>query len=438
MSASGPGATRRGAVSPARAPVYPDSLAGWLERIERLHPREIDLGLERIAAVADRLGVDASAARVITVAGTNGKGSVCAMLEAMLSASGRIVGLYTSPHLVRFNERIRIDGREGTDEELREAFERVEAARGDTSLTFFEFGTLAAFDLFRRAGVDVWILEVGLGGRLDATNVIDADTAVVTSVGLDHVEWLGDNRDTVGREKAGIGRRGRPLIVGDTDPPAGLVRTAEEIGASLVCVGVDFDLSVRAHDWDWSGGAYGETRLPMPAMTGGYQVVNAAVALAALRWSGIDCGRAALEQALRTARVAGRFEIRSGDVETILDVAHNPDAAAMLARALRERACDGRTFAVIAMYADKDADGVVGQLADEVHEWCAAGLPGTRGRGAEAMADAIRHRGLPLCTIAGAPADAWQEARSRAADGDRIVVLGSFVTVASVAAQCLY
>jgi len=418
--------------------VNPDSLAGWLERIERLHPREIDLGLERVAAVAARLGVDAPVARVITVAGTNGKGSVCAMLEAMLCASGRRVGLYTSPHLVRFNERIRINGRECADEDLRRAFERVETARDGTSLTFFEFGTLVAFDLFRRAGVDVWVLEVGLGGRLDATNVIDADTAVVTSVGLDHAEWLGDSRDAVGREKAGIARRGRPLIVGDAAPPAGLVRAAEGIGASLVRVGVDFDLSVGEYDWDWFGGAHAETRLPMPAMTGGYQVVNAAVALAALRWSGIECGRAALEQALRTARVAGRFEIRGDGVETILDVAHNPDAAAVLARALRERACEGRTFAVIAMYADKDADGVVAQLADVVDGWCAAGLAGPRGRGAEAMAEAIRGHGLPLSAMAGSPADAWQQARSRAADGDRIVVLGSFVTVASVGAQCLY
>lgn len=411
-----------------------DTLDAWLARIERLHPSEIDLGLERVGTVAHTLGVAAPTARVITVSGTNGKGSVCALLEAILSAEGHRVGLYTSPHVARFNERIRIAGVEAGDVEICAALDRVEAARGDISLTFFEFTTLAAFDLFARAGATIWVVEVGLGGRLDATNVIDADVAVVTSVGIDHVEWLGEDRDAVGREKAGIARPGRPLIVGDRIPPAGLLRSAEEIGAGLVRIGDDFDVTVTRTSWDWLSPRGSHSELPMPVMVGGYQVQNAAVALAALQWAGLDVRRSSIDAALQTVRVPGRFEVRAGEVETILDVAHNPDAAAMLAEALRERPCAGRTIAVIAMYKDKDADGVVDRLAAEVDGWCVSGLPGPRGQTPDAMAGVIEHRALPLWTRSERPDLAWQSARARAAAGDRIVVLGSFATVASVSA----
>jgi dihydrofolate synthase/folylpolyglutamate synthase len=411
-------------------------LSSWLERIEGLHPSEIDLGLERVGRVARALDVDRPDARVITVGGTNGKGSVCALLESMLSVAGHRVALYTSPHLVRFNERIRIDGHEADDGSICEAFDRVEAARGDTSLTYFEFGTLAALDLFARAGTDTWILEVGLGGRLDATNVIDADVAVVTSVGIDHVEWLGDDRDAVGREKAGIARAGRPLVVGDRSPPDGLLRSAAEIGAVLVCIGRDFEVSVDGDQWAWQGSGSRLPALPMPAMTGGYQLRNAGVALAALECAGLGVERAAVEQALQTVRVPGRFEVRSGPVETILDVAHNPDAAAMLAAALDARPCAGRTIAVIGMYADKDADAVVDHLADRVDAWCTTGLSGPRGRSADAMAEVVSRHGLLLWARDDDPQAAWRSAHARAADGDRIIVLGSFATVAAVAARC--
>lgn len=416
------------------ARVNGNSLAQWLDRIERLHPAEIELGLERVGRVACALGVTTPAARVITVAGTNGKGSVCCLLESILTAAGHRVGLYTSPHLQRFNERIRIDGVEADDNAIREAFERIERARGSTSLTYFEFGTLAALDLFMRAGLDVWVLEVGLGGRLDATNVIDADVAVVTSVGIDHVEWLGDDRDDVGREKAGIARRGRPIIIGDVAPPEGLLTAVERAGAEPVRIGEVFDCTLEGAGWNWVGPDGGHSGLPLPALAGGYQVRNAAIALAALYHAGIPCQRRALEQGLRDANVPGRFQILPGPVETILDVAHNPDAAATLAAALHERTCGGRTLAVIAMYADKDADGVIGHLAEVVDGWCVAALHGPRGRDAASLAEIVHRLELDLWLEAAEPLAAWRGARELAMAGDRIVVLGSFVTVAQVAA----
>ncbi|MDX1609752.1 MAG: bifunctional tetrahydrofolate synthase/dihydrofolate synthase, partial [Halofilum sp. (in: g-proteobacteria)] len=396
-------------------------------------PTAIDLGLERVAAVAARLGVTVPRARVITVAGTNGKGSVCGLLEAMLRAAGYPAGVYTSPHLLRFNERIRIAGREADDPDLCAAFERVEAARGDTTLTYFEFGTLAAFDLFNRAGADPWVLEVGLGGRLDATNAVDADVAVVTSVGLDHVEWLGADRDRIGREKAGIGRRARPLVVGDPEPPAGLLEAATELGAVVGRLGDDFDYTLAGDRWDWVGPDAALAGLPLPALAGGYQVRNAATALAALRGCGLDLPRAAIEAGLSAAVVPGRFQVHAGAVETILDVAHNPDAAAMLAVTLHERPCAGRTLAVIAMYGDKDAAGVIARLAPAVDGWCVAGLAGPRAREADTLARIVEAHGLDLWLQAPDPVRAWRDARGLARPGDRLVVLGSFATVAAVA-----
>lgn len=414
--------------------VNTDSLSQWLDRIERLHPTEIDLGLDRVGQVAGALGVIAPRARVITVAGTNGKGSVCCLLESILIAAEHRVGLYTSPHLHRFNERIRVNGVEAGDDAICAAFERVERARGETTLTYFEFGTLAAFDLFARADVDVWILETGLGGRLDATNVIDADVAVVTSIGIDHVEWLGGNRDAVGREKAGIARYGRPIIIGDAAPPAGLLTAIEERGAEPVRIGETFDFTVTDECWDWVGPDGGLSNLPLPLLAGGYQVRNAASALAALHYVGVECHRTAIDEGLRSARVPGRFEVVPGPVETILDVAHNPDAAAMLATTLRSRPSEGRTLAVIAMYGDKDAEGVIGHLSEVVDGWCVAGLTGPRGRDAASLAAIVHALELDLWLEASDPLTAWHEIRGLAAAGDRIVVLGSFATVAQVAA----
>lgn len=412
------------------------ALADWLRWLERLHPRAVDLGLERVATVARALGVDTPDVPVVTVGGTNGKGSVCAMLEAIMAADGARVGVYTSPHLFRFNERVRIAGEYASDGALCEAFERVERVRADISLTYFEFATLAALDLFARAGVQYLVLEVGLGGRLDATNIVDADVAIVTSIGLDHAEWLGSDIDTVAREKAGIARPGRPLVCGEAAPPRGLLEAAAAIDARVLRPGAGFDYA-RAQDgtWSWQGPDAAWRALPAPALEGGYQVANAATALAGLVAVGYRPSRDALEAGLRAARVPGRFEIRAGVVETVLDVAHNPAAAAALAATLAARPCRGRTLAVLAMYADKDAAGVVAALAPAVDAWLVAGLPGPRGRQAVDLERIVTAAGATVAHSAPEPLSAYRRARALARPGDRIVVAGSFATVAAIDGQ---
>ncbi len=267
--------------------------------------------------------------------------------------------------------------------------------------------------------------------------MIDADVAVVTSVGLDHVEWLGGDRDAVGREKAGIARRGRPLVIGDRGPPAGLLAAAESAGALPVRIGEAWDWTLDGERWDWLGPDGGHAGLPLPALEGGYQLGNAATALAALHWAGLDCARGAIEEGLRRATVPGRFQVVPGPTETILDVAHNPAAAATLAATLVHRPCAGRTLAVIAMYADKDAGGVIGQLADAVDGWYVAGLDGPRGRDADSLAAIVDALGLDLWLATADPVTAYARARAESAAADRIVVLGSFATVAQVSANFL-
>lgn len=417
-------------------------LDDWLTWLERLHPQEIDLGLERVGEVATALGVRAPAARVITVAGTNGKGSVCQFVASSLEAAGHHVGLYTSPHLARFNERIRIDGIEANDASLLAAFERVERARADVSLTFFEFTTLAALDLFAAGGVDVIVLEVGLGGRLDATNVVDADVSVVTSVALDHAEWLGSDVDMIAREKAGIARAGRPLIIGEAEPPAGLLTAARESGADCRRAGIDFDQRRLADGWQWRTGAMAPLDLALPAMGDGYQLDNAATALAALDALGIDVTAPAVAEGLCQARIAGRFECHSlttahGSLEVILDVAHNPAAAASMARSISSLP-RARTLAVVGLYADKDIQGVVAALAPVVDAWFPASVPEPRGTEGERVAAAIRGMtGTQVATAATDPVAAFVAARGAARAGERIVVLGSFATVGPVRAFLL-
>ena len=345
----------------------PESLTDWLARLEQLHPSTIELGLERVRRVKDALGL-APAFPLIMVGGTNGKGSTCAYLEAILGAAGYRTGLYTSPHLLRYNERVRIAGREASDAELVAAFERVDAARGDTSLTYFEFGTLGAMVQFIAAGVDVAILEVGLGGRLDAVNVFDADVAVVTSVDLDHMDYLGDTREKIGFEKAGIYRGRRPAICADPAPPDSLLEHARRIGADLRCVGRDFFALREGDRWTYRGPALVWQDLPLPAMAGAYQLRNAAGALAALEAvrGRLPVSEAAIRQGLRAAQVPGRFQRIARAPEVILDVAHNPEAARALAATLREQPVTGRTLAVVGMLADKDAAAVFAALRGEV------------------------------------------------------------------------
>ncbi|HET7674435.1 MAG TPA: bifunctional tetrahydrofolate synthase/dihydrofolate synthase [Gammaproteobacteria bacterium] len=408
------------------------TLEEWLAWQSTLHPTAMDLGLDRVRAVHASMGAPSPAKTVVTVGGTNGKGSCVRYLEEMLRSAGYRVGAYTSPHLERYNERVRIDGREADDAALCEAFARVDAARGDTSLTYFEFGTLAAFDIFARAALDVAILEVGLGGRLDAVNIIDADCGVVTNVALDHMDWLGPDRESIGREKAGIYRAGRPAICGEPAPPASLVAHAGAIGADLRVAGRDYAWQADGARWTYTKGGADRCELPLPAMPGEFQLANAAAALAALDALGIAVDAAAIRAGLAAACVPGRFELRP-EVATILDVAHNQAAATALAAQLRRTRGTGRTLAVLGMLRDKAADEVAAALAPEVDQWFLADLPGERGLAASALQARIAGAvAAGRITLVAAPADAWRLARQAAAPEDRIVVCGSFLTVGAV------
>lgn len=407
------------------------TLAEWLAWQERLHPSTIELGLDRVRAVLERLHLSRPADIVIAVGGTNGKGSTVAFLEAILQAAGYRVGSYLSPHVLRYNERVRIVGREIGDAELCAAFERVDAARGDTSLTYFEFGTLAALDLLHRHRVEVALLEVGLGGRLDAVNAVDSDCAVITTIDLDHCEWLGPDRDSIGFEKAGIFRTDRPAVCADPDPPPRLLRHARELGTRLYRHGMDYRYQRGVSDWGWDGPARRLPGLPLPALSGAHQLANAAAAVMALEALQLGVAPAAIGWGLEQAWLPGRLQRFAGAVEWIYDVAHNPQAAGVLTAALAQRPCRGRTHVVLGMLADKDCVGVAHQLAGLKPLWYSAGLEGARGQSGEQLMDQLVRAGVT--DIIGAYPDvaAACEAAGRAANaGDRIVICGSFHTVA--------
>ena len=411
-----------------------ERLEQWLEWQQQLHPTTIELGLDRVARVLSRTGWRRPAVPFITVGGTNGKGSCVALLDALLRAGGHHVVTFTSPHLVDYRERIRIDGAMVSEVALVTAFERIAEALGPDSLTFFEFNTLAALLVAEAARPAAVILEVGLGGRLDAVNVVDPDVAVVVSVGLDHMDWLGPDEESIGREKAGIFRAGKPAIYGSPQPPRSLRETAARIGATLSVRGEDFDGIERdAGQWDFhAGGQVRESGLPLPALPGKIQVANAATALMALTAlsSRLPLSRAALDIGLRTVTLAGRLQ-RIEDprgFHWILDVAHNPAAAAALAGSLRDAPAAGRTLAVCGMLGDKDVEGVVGLLAGGVDEWFAAELEGPRALPAAELAGRAARAGVAM-QPAGTVAEAMSRAADRARPGDRILVFGSFHTV---------
>ena len=410
------------------------TLDDWLAYIERQHPATIDLGLDRVRAVAERLQLTQPAERTIVVAGTNGKGSTVAFLEAIARAAGWRTGAYTSPHLLRYIERVRIDGHEADDASLVEAFEAVEAARGDTSLTYFEYGTLAALWLFDRAALDLGILEVGLGGRLDAVNLVDADVAVITTVDLDHQDWLGNDREVIGAEKAGIARAWKPLVLGDDDPPSSVLGRAYRIGASAIRANCDFFFEpIDAAQWRWREVGF-SIDLPMPALVAPVQLRNAATAIAALRALDAPVSREALVEGVAQAAVAGRLQrVERDGVAFVLDVGHNPQAAGALAGWLDATPIEGRTWAVFAALGDKDVAGVVEALATRVDGWFLAGLESAGPRGASVDAFAERLAGTPAergarhATVEDALAAASAQARA----GDRVLVFGSFHTVAA-------
>ena len=411
-----------------------NSLSDWLAYVEALHAKQIDLGLARSQAVYQRLGTQIGCP-VITVGGTNGKGSVCAMLEAILIEAGYRVGLYTSPHIVRFNERARINGEEAADAQLVRQFAAVEAARGETTLTYFEFTTLAILRLFAEADLDVVILEVGLGGRLDATNLLDAEVAVVTNVAVDHIDYLGDDRETIGYEKAGIFRAYRSAICGDPNPPKALLAHAQDIGADLRLAGRDFQARQYGDLWDYQGHKSHWQALLRPAMSGANQIGNAAIALAALEALQLPVYEEAIRAGLNKAIVSGRFQVLEGRPVTVLDVAHNPHAAAVLAGNLKAMGPYARTWAVFGGMQDKDIDGIVTAMKECIDIWCVTDLPVPRALPAQEIGDRLTQTGIAGQSIKtfACPAKACAYATEQAGENDRIVVFGSFWVVAGMA-----
>jgi dihydrofolate synthase/folylpolyglutamate synthase len=411
----------------------PRSLADWLERQERTHPSAIDLTLDRVREVARRLDLLKPAYPVVTVAGTNGKGSTVAYLDAVLRAHGVRTGRFTSPHLSRYNERICVDGTEAADAALIESFASIDAARGDITLTFFEYNALAALDHFRRERVAAGVLEVGLGGRLDATNIIDADVGIVCSIGLDHVDWLGGTVEQIGREKAGIFRTGRPAILGSSNLPRSVFEVIESIGARPVLFGRDFTVMVfPAREnawWNFTCGGVELRGLPFPSLVGPLQIVNAATALAALVTGdfGITLDAVKVGTALQGVRLPGRFQVVPGDVEWVLDVAHNVPAAEVLGKLLRKLP-PRRTIAVCGILADKDVSGIAATLADDVDLWLPVTLAGSRALSRDELARRLP-AGATIDAHAGGVASACRRARALANPGDRVVVFGSFLTV---------
>ena len=407
-----------------------DSVAAWLEWQQVAHPLAVDPGLERVGAVFRRLGLPRPGL-VLTIGGTNGKGSVAAYLNAMLAAAGHDVGLFTSPHLIRYQERIRIRGREIADDLLLMAYARIDDVRGDISLSFFEWNTLAALIAFAHERVDVAVLEVGMGGRLDAVNLLDADVAAVVSVGLDHCEWLGDTVELIGIEKAGIFRPGRPAIFGSRSMPQSVGRIAAGCGVRLRRIGADFDFVERPDGWDYVGLGSRRRELPLPALAGCMQLANAATALAVLEAAepGMLVSDEAVRAGLASARLPGRFQVVSRDREWILDVAHNPDAARALALSLSARKVRGRTVAVCGILADKDIDGVVSALRGQVQEWIAVKLDGPRSMPQSELAARIASLAGAPVALADSVASGCVQAEAACGIDDRILVFGSFHTV---------
>jgi dihydrofolate synthase/folylpolyglutamate synthase len=412
------------------------TLDEWLAYVERQHPEAIALGLERVARVRERMGV-ALACPVFTVGGTNGKGSACAFLEAMLRAAGYRTGLYSSPHLLRYNERVRVSGCEAGDATLCEAFAAVERARGGVPLTYFEFGTLAAAWLFARSRLDAVVLEVGLGGRLDAVNVFDPDCSVLTSIGIDHVAHLGHTREAIGREKAGIFRRGRAAIVADPAPPASVLDEAARCGAQLQLLGRDFGYALQAGQWRYWGPAGKRGALAYPALRGALQVRNAAAALAALDAlrGTLPIGMQDVRRGLAEVRLPGRFQVVPGRPQIVLDVAHNPQAAEVLAANLGASGYAASVIGVCGMLRDKDMSGVLRAVAGQIARWHLAALPAPRGASAAELERALRSAGAQAgAALHDSPAAAFAAAQGEARDDDKIVVFGSFLTVAAAMA----
>ncbi|CNK40149.1 bifunctional tetrahydrofolate synthase/dihydrofolate synthase [Yersinia aldovae] len=406
-------------------------LAAWLDYLERLHSQPIELGLERVKQVAERLDLLKPAPKVFTVAGTNGKGTTCCTLESILLAAGLRVGVYSSPHLLSYTERVRIQGQELSEAEHSHSFAQIEAGRAGISLTYFEFGTLSALQLFKQAKLDVVILEVGLGGRLDATNIVDSDVAAITSIAIDHTDWLGFSRESIGREKAGVFRAGKPAVVGEPDMPQSIADVAAELGAKLYRRDDTWQfsqqepLSQQKNSWSWQCVDHQWANLPLPNVP----LANAATALAVLHYSGLPLSDEVIRQGLMAASLPGRFQIVSEQPLLILDVAHNPHAARYLTDKLAHLPKRGKVRAVVGMLSDKDIGGTLACLSEQVDEWYCAPLEGPRGATAQQLAD---H--LMVSRQFSDVATAWRQAMQDSERQDVVIVCGSFHTVAHVMA----
>lgn len=405
----------------------PSDLTGWLARIEACHPAEIELGLERLQQVARRLPINLDQSCKIVIAGTNGKGSTLTMLDSILRQAGFSTGSYTSPHFMHYNERICLSGQPVDDATLCDAFGQIEQARGDIPLTYFEYGTLAALVVFSQQKVDVALLEVGLGGRLDAVNIVDADIALVTTVALDHTDWLGPDRESIGREKAGVFRAGKPALCGDPQPPSSLVRHAQALTSVLEVQGQDFGYERQGEQWNWYG-PDGRTleALPVPALP----LANAALVLAALQYFPHPIAPQAIREGLAEAHLRGRMQpVRLGRINAVLDVAHNPEAAGYLAQYLADQS--GPVHLVLGMLADKDIDTVIQTLCPVVDHWHPVTLSVPRGAERERLEASLRSAGVPdACIQAADSVEAAVEMLQSMPSSDRLFVAGSFYTVA--------
>ena len=404
----------------------------WLAWQESLHFTAIELGLERCRRVANNMGMLKPAYTVISVAGTNGKGSSVTMLDQILRAGGYKVGRYTSPHLLNYNERIAINGQEVTDEELCESFDRIDRARGDISLTYFEFGTLAALDLFRQHDVELAILEVGLGGRLDAVNILDADVALISSIDLDHQQWLGDNRESIGREKAGIFRNKAPAVCSDPNPPQSILDCARALGTPLFVSGRDYFFETEKEYWNWYSGEKELKGLPRPMQYSDFQIQNAAGVLMVLDKMQRDypVTEEAIKQGLSSFRLSGRMQFIPGEVQKILDVAHNRESVKALVRNLKAIPCVGKTHFLIGMLKDKDHLEFFRELNQVADTWNIVTLDQERGCDAESLISYLTR--LDIINNISAFANvgqALEQLKETAVPGDRIIITGSFLTV---------
>ncbi|MFC1234281.1 bifunctional tetrahydrofolate synthase/dihydrofolate synthase [Vibrio sp. F74] len=411
-------------MSQSKIPQATSSLSMWLDYLENIHTSAIDLGLERVQIVAESANLTKPANKVITVAGTNGKGSTCAILEAILLDAGYSVGVYSSPHLIRYNERVRINGAILPDARHAEAFSFVDTQRGETSLSYFEFGTLAALRLFQQDAVDVVVLEVGLGGRLDATNIVDHDVSVITSLAIDHIDWLGDDINIIAQEKAGIFRAGKPAICGQPNAPYTVAAYADEIGAELHQVGIQYRYVEKADHWDWSCGAFGLTQLPKPCLP----LPNAATAIMALGAADVDITDVNIVNGLKNAKLSGRMQKVNNAPIVILDVAHNPHSAEYLAQQVQQRYAGKTIYCVLGMLHDKDIAQTIKVLESVVTTWYPSSLDGPRAASADELIEHIQ----TSCNKYLSPTFAYQAALLQARKEDVILVAGSFRTVAEV------